>query len=116
MVPQDDNLRKWAKRYEGLMAFQNSDWNNKWYFDRDVFVEYITKGFPDVEALQPVMRLRAGIRYLQQFGADPSFKLKELRKILEARKWIIKSPNGPYGDRVSRTHLNRILGMWNGSR
>jgi hypothetical protein len=113
--PDMDNLRKLALKYEGLMSFRNVDQVRKWYHDKDIFLEYMTKGFPDVATLSPVMKVEVALRYLRQNGVGPSYKLRDLRKDLEANKWIIRGTNGARGDRVTRSHLNKILGWWNGN-
>lgn len=98
-------------RYEGLVAYRDSE--NKWRIYKDTLLYYLEFGWPDLEIMQPVMTLAAGLRYLHKFGVSPNYKLRELKKDLPA-KWI-KKGTGTQQPRISRSHLNKFLKDWNGN-
>lgn len=115
LTPDDKYLYKMLPRHEGVLCYRAQ--GGSWRIYEDVFTEYITHGFPDPELKLPILTLPAALRYLYKNGVTRQYKLRELRADLEERRMIKRFPGKvkPYL-RVTRSHLNKFLGEWNGNR
>ena len=113
VIPLDRYVRRYCERYEGILCYKSS--TNTWLIYKDLWEQYIMWGFPDMEIRQPVMTLSAGLRYLHQNGIPTSYKLREFKKDLESKfpQWINRRATKA---RITRGHLNKFLGVWNGNR
>lgn len=109
-------LRRICERYEGILAYKTT--THRWRIYKDTWIDFLTNGLPDIELRQPIMTLPAGLRYLHLNGVPKSYKLREFRKDLKEKhpNWIIKSNTEINKDRISRSHLNKYIGFWNGNR
>lgn len=107
-------LYRYCERYEGLLCYRNSE--NKWRIYPDVLLHYLEHGFPDLAIRQPVMELAVALRYLHKNGIPPTYKLRELKKDLAPLGMIIKNKDPKIRDRVTRSNLNKFIGIWNGNR
>ena len=116
-VPLDRYVRRYCERYEGILAYKIS--NSKWNIYKEVWIRFLTEGFPDLEIRQPVMSLPAGLRYLHNNGLPQSYKLRQFKNDLLKKfpQWIIaKGTDGIERERITRGHLDKIIGYWNGNR
>ena len=113
--PVDRYVRRYCERYEGILCYKNT--GERWILYKDVWIRFLTTGFPDLEIMQPVMNIPAGLRYLRVNGFSHNYKTREFRKDLHEHfpQWVIKS-KGVERDRISRSHLNKFMAVWNGNR
>ena len=113
VAPRDRYVRRYCERYEGLLCYKSS--TARWVIYRKKWIEYLTTGFPDFEIRQPVMSLAVGLRYLHANGIASSYKLREFKKDLKEHfpQWIMINMGK---ESITRGHLNKFIGIWNGNR
>lgn len=112
-APVERYLYRQVARYEGLVAYKNTE--EQWRIYKDTFMYYLETGWPDLAIMQPTMTLAVGLRYLHKFGVDPNYKLRELKKDIP-KQWLVYDKEGKSKlPRVSRAHLNRFLKDWHGN-
>lgn len=117
MIPCDRYVRRYCTRYEGILCYKTTA--GRWRIYKEVWARFLTEGFPDLEAMQPVMSLPTALRYLHNNGFPPSYKLRQFTKDLQSDfpEWIIgKGVGGIERTRITRGHLNKLIGIWYGNR
>lgn len=112
-VPSERMMFRLLSKYENYICTKNT--MNQWNVYKDRWVQALQEGFLNYETRLPVMKLSAGLRYLHKNGIPQNYKLSQLRSFLKDKGWII-STGFKMPDRVTRSHLNKLIGEWNGVR
>ncbi len=112
--PDRRKVYRWCEAFEGRLCYRTA--KSKWAIYKDVWLQYIVTGFPDLEIRLPVMEIATGLRYVHKFGLPGNYRLRELRRDLNERDMVIKNPDPKVRDRVSRTSLNRFIAEWTGTQ
>ena len=102
----------WLRKYDNYMGVKTQ---RSWIIYKDKWIEGLTKGFINFETHLPVMSVKAALRYLHTNGIPQNYKLRQLRKDLTERGYLLQK-KGNFPDRVTRSHLNKMIGEWNGVR